>query len=93
MKGGDKMGKLGMKKVILSVTLFVVVTYVICRAFFSLLPNETVAFVNNIFHATSFSVKPLSWGIFLMGLLETILLSVAGSALFVWIYNKIAKMK
>lgn len=87
------MGKLGMKKVTLSVTLFVVIAYVVCRAFFSFLPNETVAFANNIFHATNFSVKPLTWGIFFLGLIEIIILSVASSALFVWIYNKIAKIK
>ena len=83
------MGKLDMKKVALSVTLFVVAAYIVCRAFFSLLPNETVAFANNIFHAASFSVKPLTWGVFFLGLIEIIILSVAGSALFVWIYNKI----
>ena len=85
------MSKLDMRKVTLSVTLFIVIAYVICRAFFSLLPNETVAFVNNLFHAATFTVKPLSWGIFFIGLIEVIILSVAGSALFVWIYNKIAK--
>ena len=85
------MSKLDMRKVTLSVTLFIVIAYVICRAFFSLLPNETVAFVNNLFHAATLTVKPLSWGIFFIGLIEVIILSVAGSALFVWIYNKIAK--
>jgi membrane-associated HD superfamily phosphohydrolase len=82
------MRKLDIKKVMLSVTIFVVIAYVICRAFFSFLPNETLAFANNIFHATDFSVKPLSWSIFFIGLIEVIILSIAGSALFVWIYNK-----
>ena len=82
-----------MKEVILSVTLFIVAAYVICRVFYVILPDQTVAFANNLFHGIEFSVKPFTLGTFIIGLIEAIILSVAGSALFVWIYNKVTKNK
>lgn len=85
------MGKLDMRNVVLSVTLFMVAVYVVCRIFYLALPGQTVAFANNLFHGIEFSVKPFGFGSFIAGLIETVILSAAGSALFVWIYNRVAK--
>lgn len=85
------MGKLSYRNVIYTVTLFVAIAYVICRLFYVILPEQTVAFANNLFHGIQSSVTPFAWSNFVLGLIESVILSVSGSALFVWIYNKIAK--
>lgn len=87
------MTKLDYKNVILSVTMSVAIAYVICRIFYAVLPEQTLAFAGYLFHGISVKTEldPLTLSGFIIGLIETIILSIIGSALFVWIYNKISK--
>ena len=84
--------KLNLRDVMLSVTAFFSIVYVICGIFYAILPQQTIAFGSYLFHANiSMQVIPTTAGRFIIGLVETIILSVIGSALFVWLYNKIAR--
>jgi len=84
--------KLGYRDVMLPVTAFFSIVYVICGIFYAILPQQTIAFGSYLFHASlGMQAIPTTAGRFIIGLVETIILSVIGSALFVWLYNKIAR--
>jgi len=85
------MAKLDMRNVVLSVTLFIAIAYVICRLFFWIIPEQSAAFSSYLFHGIKTEAAPMSLSGFVIGLIGSIILSIAGSALFVWIYNKVAK--
>ncbi len=87
------MAKLDYKNVVLSVTIFFVIAYIVCRIFYAILPEQTLAFAGYLFHGISVKTTPdpLTLSGFIIGLIGTIILSIIGSALFVWVYNKISK--
>ena len=83
--------KLGYRNIMLPVTAFFSIVYVICGIFYAILPQQTIAFGSYLFHASlGMQAIPTTAGRFIIGLIETIILSIIGSALFVWLYNKIA---
>lgn len=83
--------KLGYRNFMLPVTAFFSIVYVICGIFYAILPQQTIAFGSYLFHASlGMQAIPTTAARFIIGLIETIILSVAGSALFAWLYNKIA---
>lgn len=84
--------KLSYRDVMLPVTAFFSIVYVICGIFYAILPQQTIAFGSYLFHANiSMQAIPTTAGRFIIGLIETIILSIIGSVLFVWLYNKIAR--
>ena len=84
--------KLGYRNIILPVTAFFSIVYAVCGIFYAILPQQTIVFGSYLFHANiSMQVIPTTAGRFIIGLIETIILSVVGSALFVWLYNKLAR--
>ena len=84
--------KLNLRDVMFAVTLFFAIVYIICGIFYAVLPQQTIAFGSYLFHASlGMQAIPTTAGRFIIGLIETIILSVLGSALFVWLYNKIVK--
>ena len=78
--------------IVLPVTAFFSIVYAVCGIFYAILPQQTIAFGSYLFHA-SFGMQaiPTTATRFIIGLIETIILSVVGSALFVWLYNKLAR--
>lgn len=76
------------KQVVLPVTLFIAIVYVICIGFYAILPEETIAFGSYLFHGVKMEASKVTLTGFVIGLIEAVILSVVGSALFVWIYNK-----
>ena len=84
--------KLGYRNIMLPVTAFFSIVYVICGIFYAILPQQTTAFGSYLFHASlNMQAIPTTLARFVVGWIETIILSVIGSALFVWLYNKIAR--
>ncbi len=87
------MGELDLKTVVWSVTIFIAVAYIACSAFYAVLPQQTATFFSYMFHGLAIKIEPLTLTGFLIGFMEMVILSLIGSALFVWLYNRIAKIK
>ena len=85
------MKTLDMKQVVISVDVFMVIVYVVCRFFYAVLPDQSVAIANTLFHGIPSGVQPFTWGNTILGLLATIILSTLATALFVSIYNKVGE--
>ena len=84
--------KLGYRNIILPVTAFFSIVYAVCGIFYAILQQQTIVFGSYLFHASlGMQAIPTTLARFAIGLIETIILSVVGSALFVWLYNKLAR--
>ena len=85
------MAKLKQKEVILSVTIFVIIAYVICFAAFALIPEQAASLSRNLFHGLATEIVTLTISSFIIGLISWLIISIIGTALFVWIYNKFSR--
>ena len=84
------MNTLHMKQVVLSVDLFTAISYVVCRFFYAVLPDQAASLSSTIFHGIESVVKPFTWGDTIVGLVGTLVLSTLAAVLFVIIYNNMS---
>ena len=83
--------KLDARNVIVALTVFIAIVYIVCGLAYMFFPEQLASLGKGLIHSIAIDITPLSWSQFFIGFIETIILSLIGSALFVWIYNKLAR--